>query len=57
MKEQTARVINTHQTFNCTISEQRVRMCVREHCQLERSGDDIRVGTFLSTWLTRSRSH
>lgn len=37
MKQQTARVINTHQTFNCTISEQYVRMYVREHCQLERN--------------------
>lgn len=35
MKEQAARVINTYQTFNCTISEQYVPLCVREHWQLE----------------------
>lgn len=31
MKEQAARVINTYQTSNHTISEQYVRVCVREH--------------------------
>lgn len=35
MKEQAARVINTYQTVNCTISEQCVPLCVREHWQLE----------------------
>lgn len=33
MKEQAARVINTYQTFNCTISEQYVPLS--EHWQLE----------------------
>lgn len=59
MKQQTARVINTHQTFNCTISEQYVRMCVRVSTVNWRGTDrdDIRIGTALSTLPNHGHSY
>lgn len=51
MKEQTARVINTQQTFNCTISEQYVCYVSIVNWK-ERGREDICVCTFLSTLLT-----
>lgn len=51
MKEQTARVINTQQTFNCTISEQ--YMCYLSTVDWKGTGsEDICVRTFPSTLLT-----
>lgn len=57
MKEQAARVINTYQTFNCTISEQYVPLCVCEHWQLEMHRQMmISTLTALSTPVSHSHS-